>query len=183
MGFTSLDQRQPGCSTNRPISPPPIFRISACPWANFRTSSAPSKLRCSVFFIRFPPMRPERARDTGTYLLNGKLSSRTVGGPVGRNDTQLSDTATRILDVAERLVEVRGFNGFSYADVSVELNVTPAALHYHFANKADLGVALVDRYTTRFDDALQAVETRTADALERLGAYADLYLDVLSRKR
>jgi len=102
---------------------------------------------------------------------------------VGRNDTQQSDTATRILDVAERLVEVRGFNGFSYADVSVELNVTPAALHYHFANKADLGVALVDRYTTRFDDALQAVETRTADALERLGAYADLYLDVLSRKR
>ena len=46
------------------------------------------------------------------------------------------DTATQILDVAERLVQVRGFNGFSYADVAAELNITKAALHYHFAGKA-----------------------------------------------
>jgi TetR/AcrR family transcriptional repressor of nem operon len=102
---------------------------------------------------------------------------------VGPDDTQQSDTATRILDVAERLVEVRGFNGFSYTDVSSELNITNAALHYHFANKSDLGVALIVRYTSRFDDALGAVDTRTTEAPERLKAYADLYLDVLSGER
>ena len=102
---------------------------------------------------------------------------------MGPDDTQRSDTATRILDVAERLVEVRGFNGFSYADVARELKITNAALHYHFANKSDLGVALIVRYTSRFDDALRAVDTRTRDAPERLTAYADLYLDVLSGKR
>ena len=32
-----------------------------------------------------------------------------------------ADTATRILDSAERLVQHRGFNGFSYADVAAEL--------------------------------------------------------------
>ena len=37
------------------------------------------------------------------------------------------DTATRILDSAESLVQVRGFNGFSYADVAAELAVTKAA--------------------------------------------------------
>jgi TetR/AcrR family transcriptional repressor of nem operon len=94
-----------------------------------------------------------------------------------------SDTATRILDVAEKLVEVRGFNGFSYADVSSELKITNAALHYHFANKSDLGEALIDRYTSRFDDALATVESRTADAPARLKAYADLYLDVLRGER
>jgi TetR/AcrR family transcriptional regulator, transcriptional repressor for nem operon len=99
------------------------------------------------------------------------------------DDTQQSETAMRILDVAERLVEVRGFNGFSYADVSGELKITNAALHYHFANKSDLGVALIVRYTSRFDNALAAVDTRTTDAPERLKAYADLYLDVLSGKR
>ena len=31
------------------------------------------------------------------------------------------DTASRILDVAERLVQSRGFNAFSYADVAGEL--------------------------------------------------------------
>ena len=47
----------------------------------------------------------------------------------------------------------------------------------------DLGVALIVRYTSRFEDALHAVETRTTDAPERLRAYADLYLDVLNNKR
>ena len=94
-----------------------------------------------------------------------------------------SETATRILDVAEQLVEVRGFNGFSYADVSRELKITNAALHYHFANKADLGEALVVRYTSRFDEALAAVETRSTDASARLQGYADLYLDVLKGER
>lgn len=100
-----------------------------------------------------------------------------------QSDAQVNDTATRILDVAEKLVEVRGFNGFSYADVSSELNITNAALHYHFANKSNLGEALIERYTSRFDDALAAVDSRTTDARVRLQAYADLYLDVLRGKR
>ena len=40
---------------------------------------------------------------------------------------------TPILDVAERLAQTRGFNGFSYADIATELDVTKASLHYHFA--------------------------------------------------
>ena len=55
-----------------------------------------------------------------------------------------------ILDVAERLVQVRGFNGFSYADIAAELQITKAALHYHFAGKADLGETLIARYADRF---------------------------------
>ncbi len=93
------------------------------------------------------------------------------------------DTATQILDVAERLVQVRGFNGFSYADVAAELKITKAALHYHFAGKAELGEALVARYGVRFAEALAGVEARSAEAPVRLDAYADLYLDVLSERR
>ncbi len=100
-----------------------------------------------------------------------------------RHEEPEGDTATRILDAAEKLVEVRGFNGFSYADVSSELQITNAALHYHFTNKSDLGEALIVRYTSRFDDALAALESRTADAPTRLKGYADLYLSVLSDQR
>jgi AcrR family transcriptional regulator len=49
----------------------------------------------------------------------------------------------RILDVAEALGQTRGFNGFSYADIAVQLGVTKASLHYHFPSKSDLGRALV----------------------------------------
>jgi len=102
---------------------------------------------------------------------------------MGKSQAERVDTATRILDVAERLVQVRGFNGFSYADVAAELQITKAALHYHFAGKAELGEALVARYAARFAEALARVEARRADASARLDAYADLYLDVLRQQR
>jgi TetR/AcrR family transcriptional regulator, transcriptional repressor for nem operon len=103
--------------------------------------------------------------------------------PMQKSQVERVDTAARILDVAERLVQVRGFNGFSYADVAAELEITKAALHYHFAGKAELGEALIVRYTTRFAEALTEVEARNADASARLDAYADIYLDVLREQR
>jgi TetR/AcrR family transcriptional repressor of nem operon len=93
------------------------------------------------------------------------------------------DTGTRILDVAERLLQVRGFNGFSYADVAAELKITKASLHYHFAGKAELGEALIARYATRFIGALAEIDTSPADARAKLDAYAKLYADVLRGKR
>ena len=96
---------------------------------------------------------------------------------------RLSDTAVRILDVAERLVQTRGFSRFSYADIATEVGVTKAALHYHFASKAELGDALIIRYAERFADALRGIEQDTESAPARLDAYVELYADVLSGKR
>ena len=98
----------------------------------------------------------------------------------GRGDP---DTATRILDVAERLAQVRGFNGFSYADIAAELGITKAALHYHFASKADLGEALIDRYAARFSDALAAIDAAASAPPAKLRGYAELYADVLRNQR
>jgi TetR/AcrR family transcriptional repressor of nem operon len=93
------------------------------------------------------------------------------------------ETAQRILDVAERLVQTQGFNGFSYADVAAELQVTKASLHYHFATKAELGAALVARYHTGFQRALDAISGEEPDARRRLRRYAGLYAAVLRRDR
>jgi len=98
----------------------------------------------------------------------------------GRGD---ADTATRILDVAERLAQMRGFNGFSYADIAAEVEITKAALHYHFATKADLGEALIGRYAARFREALAAIDASTSAAPARLRGYADLYVDVFRNQR
>ncbi len=92
-------------------------------------------------------------------------------------------TSVRILDVAERLVQTRGFNGFSYADVAADLGMTKAALHYHFAGKAELGVALVERYGERFSLALDAIDSAARGVPEKLESYADLYLGVLQDDR
>ncbi|MCW3020614.1 MAG: regulatory protein TetR [Solirubrobacterales bacterium] len=92
-------------------------------------------------------------------------------------------TRSRILDIGERLVQVRGFNGFSYADVATELSVTKASLHYHFPSKADLGEAIVTRYAERFADALASIDAEVAAPPAKLAAYADLYAEVLRDER
>jgi TetR/AcrR family transcriptional repressor of nem operon len=101
----------------------------------------------------------------------------------GNQSRRGGDTADRILDVAQRLVQQRGFNGFSYADVAKELGVSTASLHYHFAGKAELGEALITRYASRFADALQAIEAEPIDAPAKLTRYADLYEDVFQDQR
>jgi len=88
-----------------------------------------------------------------------------------------------VLDAAERLAQTRGFNGWSYADVSAEVGITTASLHYHFASKAALGRALIERYTTRFLDALAAISSREAGGPARLAGYAKVYGDVLAADR
>ena len=103
-------------------------------------------------------------------------------GNAGRGPAQ-APTSVRVLDAAERLVQVRGFNGFSYADIAAEMHMTKASLHYHFATKADLGEALITRYAARFFGALDAADTDGTSAPAKLSAYAQLYADVLSQHR
>jgi TetR/AcrR family transcriptional repressor of nem operon len=97
--------------------------------------------------------------------------------------TAETGTAERILDVAEALVQSRGFNGFSYADVAEALDISKAALHYHFPGKAELGEALIARYASRFGDALVAVDRDEPDGPAKLRAYARLYADVFQDDR
>jgi len=92
-------------------------------------------------------------------------------------------TAARILDIAERLVQSRGYNAFSSADVAHAVGIRKASLHYHFATKADLGQALVARYRRAFLEALRGIEAREAAAPGRLRDYVALYGAVLRRKR
>ena len=94
-----------------------------------------------------------------------------------------ADTAARILDTAERLVQRRGFNGFSYADVAAELEITKASLHYHFPSKSTLGEALIVRYDERFAAALDVIDADPGAASAKLLAYADLYANVLEDQR
>ena len=96
---------------------------------------------------------------------------------------QNGDSAQRILDVAERLVQTRGFNGFSYADIAEALDVTKASLHYHFPSKADLGRRLIERYEHTFLEVLKGIDATGAAPREKLKRYAGIYADVLRDNR
>jgi TetR/AcrR family transcriptional repressor of nem operon len=93
------------------------------------------------------------------------------------------NTAERILDSAERLVQMQGFNAFSYADIASELRITKASLHYHFPTKVKLGARLIARYTEGFSNALRTIDEAPGNAKDKLRGYVALYENVLAKNR
>ncbi|MEQ1524801.1 MAG: TetR/AcrR family transcriptional regulator, partial [Aestuariivirga sp.] len=92
-------------------------------------------------------------------------------------------TSQQILDIAQRLVQTRGFNAFSYADIANELSVSKASLHYHFASKAKLGVRLIERYEDGIERALGEIDLAGGGAAAKLRRYVGIYAKVLADER
>ena len=59
-------------------------------------------------------------------------------------------TKRKILDLAESLLQRRGYNAFSYHHLSQELGIKNAAIHYHFPTKEALGLQVIERTRDRF---------------------------------
>lgn len=90
---------------------------------------------------------------------------------------QRSETAEQILDLAETLIQTRGYSDFSYQDIADALGIRKASIHYHFPSKADLGVAVVNRYIDRFDAALaQVAGDESQSSMTMLNLYVQPYL-------
>jgi TetR/AcrR family transcriptional repressor of nem operon len=89
------------------------------------------------------------------------------------------DTKTEILDRAENLLLDRGFNGFSYADISSVLGIKNAAVHYYFPTKSDLGIAIIQRAKTRFTGWTRGERMAERSADEKIEAFFRLYLRFL----
>ena len=92
-------------------------------------------------------------------------------------------TSQQILDIAQRLVQTRGFNAFSYADIASTLSVSKASLHYHFASKAKLGVRLIERYEDEFGRLLGGIDLGGGSAALKLQRYVKIYAHVLADQR
>ena len=87
-----------------------------------------------------------------------------------------SETATKILDLAEELIQTRGCSAFSYQDIADALKIRKASIHYHFETKADLVIAVIDRYTEKFDQAMENIACdESATSMSMLERYVQPY--------
>lgn len=50
-------------------------------------------------------------------------------------------TYDNLITLTDRLIQQKGYQGFSYADLAEELGIRKASIHYHFPTKTDLGLA------------------------------------------
>ena len=88
-------------------------------------------------------------------------------------------TRISLLQSAEQAVRQRGYHGFSYADLAREIGIRKASIHHHFPTKADLGIALIERYNAAFFDQLKNIKDAEGTAADQLRAYLRLYRDAL----
>lgn len=91
-----------------------------------------------------------------------------------------SPTRTRLLDAAERLVIDRGFAATSVEQVIAASGSSKGAFFHHFATKADLAHALVERYVAADLEHLRRALASTADVAdpgERLLAFLRVFED------
>jgi TetR/AcrR family transcriptional repressor of nem operon len=84
-------------------------------------------------------------------------------------------TATLLLDAAQRLVAERGFNAFSYKDLAAAVGIRTASIHYHFETKADLGKALVERYHESLIATLAELDRKGRTNVARLRSLVQVY--------
>lgn len=86
-----------------------------------------------------------------------------------------TDTKTALLDSAERAARTRGFDGFSYADLSDDVGIRKASIHHHFPTKAALSVALMERYYNDLKAACAEIDAMHGTGGARLAALIDRY--------
>jgi TetR/AcrR family transcriptional repressor of nem operon len=96
---------------------------------------------------------------------------------MAKSDKPPTETAARILDAAERMARLGGYNAFSFRDIASEIGIKSASIHYHSPTKEDLGEVLVKRYTERFLDALGQPDG--ASPSELLARYVQVYRSAL----
>jgi AcrR family transcriptional regulator len=77
------------------------------------------------------------------------------------------DTKTKILDTAEKLFGLNGFEGTSLRDITTEAQVNLAAINYHFQSKDSLIDAVIRR-------RIEPVNQRRIELLKAAGQSPDL---------
>jgi TetR/AcrR family transcriptional repressor of nem operon len=99
-----------------------------------------------------------------------------------RQFSEISQTAERVIDVTEGLVQQYGYNGFSYDDVARLVGIKKPSVHHHL-KKEELVAVVVQRYTYRFCAALLGIEGQSASPTARLIAYAAQFEQTFANNR
>ena len=87
----------------------------------------------------------------------------------------MTDTRTQLLDCAEAQIRQRGYHAVSFRELADTLGIKSASVHYHFPQKEDLGLALVERYRDRFFSALNEADPGAAHWQGRIAAFRGAY--------
>ena len=92
-------------------------------------------------------------------------------------------TATRdaIIALSDRFIRDKGFNGFSFYDLSKEIGIKTASIHYHFPTKADLGAATIKSQIEGLEELKKKLSDKSP--FQKLDGFFEIYDRAKSENR
>jgi AcrR family transcriptional regulator len=88
-----------------------------------------------------------------------------------------------ILDTSAKLFSQKGYNGVSIRDIAQACGMTNAALYYHFKNKEDLFLAMLQRDHEQTLISLRAAANGPGDLRADLKQLVACYADITCQRR
>lgn len=95
----------------------------------------------------------------------------------------MADTRTKILDVAEELIQSVGVNAMSYKHISDAVGIRKASIHHHFPKKEDLVDELLNRCQSSYGENYASIVEGTDSAPQKLRNLANVFEDGLVKKK
>ncbi|WP_080874447.1 TetR/AcrR family transcriptional regulator [Oceanobacillus timonensis] len=86
-----------------------------------------------------------------------------------------ANTETKIIETGEELIQERGINGFSFADIANIVGIRKASIHYYFPTKTDLVKSVLEHYINHFFTALDNRCRHLRSLEEVLTAYTEQF--------
>lgn len=83
------------------------------------------------------------------------------------------DTKSEIIKIGDILIREKGYNAFSFSDISKQLSIKNASIHYHFPTKTSLGTAIIKDHLKQLEQLKQ--KTATKDPLQKLNSFLSIY--------
>lgn len=88
----------------------------------------------------------------------------------------MSDLRPQILDAAKRLFIEKGYHGLAMRQIAEALGVSKAALYYHFKDKEELLLAILDSYLDNIERELAQIAAQPLGTRARITALVEMIL-------
>lgn len=90
-----------------------------------------------------------------------------------------TDTKQEILSIGRDLLKKVGYNAFSYSDISKQLNIKNAAVHYHYPTKEDLLADIVNNYIEDYKKLELGLANSNLKTVDKISVFADRYAHLI----
>ncbi|MBN2350075.1 MAG: TetR/AcrR family transcriptional regulator [Bacteroidales bacterium] len=87
-------------------------------------------------------------------------------------------TKDEIINLADSLIRDKGYNAFSFNDISKAIGIKTSSIHYYFPTKSDLGISVIKEQSKRFNILIKELADKSPEV--KLEEFFNMYAQIKS---